>query len=362
MPSDWGMHWDRCRSYEIGFLRTLSLLAGLAALAACGPLGGVEGDGAVAGAGGQSALGNNAGSGASAGIAGPVMLPPPPAFKVVGYQPAWANSFAGLQFNKLNYINYAFAIEQADGSVSLPQATKALIDLVGAAHNAGVRVLLSVGGWNDGNDKAFDALAANPEARAKFATALDGYVDQFQLDGVDIDWEFPELDVAANFTAMVREVSAKLKPKGKLITIAGAAFRDGAAGVTPDALQYIDFVNIMAYDGNNGAGHSPFAFAQEALQLWLGKGTPREKAIVGVPFYSQPGYTPYSTLVGQDPNAANVDTLNSQFYNGIPTVQAKTELALASAGGIMAWDLSQDSRKVEISLLSAIYSKSHPGL
>ena len=361
MPSDWGMHWDRCRRYGVGFLRTFALLAGLVGLAACGPLGGVEGDGVDAGAGGQAGLGNNAGSGASAGVSGPVLLPPPPAFKVVGYQPAWAGSFAGLQFEKLDYINYAFAIEQADGSVTLPQATKALIDLVGGAHNAGVRVLLSVGGWNDGNDKAFDALSASPEARAKFATVLDGYVDQFQLDGVDIDWEFPELDVAANFTAMVREVSAKLKPKGKLITIAGAAFRDGAGGVTMDAMQYIDFVNIMAYDGDNGPGHSPYAFAQTGLQLWLDKGVPPAKAILGVPFYSQPGYTPYGTLVTQDPNAANMDSLNSQFYNGIPTVQAKTALAMTSAGGIMAWDLSQDSRKVDVSLLSAIYSKSHPG-
>ena len=353
-PSHWLMDSHRLRGYGVGFLRTTCALAGLAALAAlaaCGPIGGVEDDGQGS-SGGQS----------SAGAPGVVALPEPPAFKVVGYQPAWAGTFAGLQFGKLNYINYAFAIEQPDGSVTLPQATKALIDLVGGAHAAGVRVLLSVGGWNDGHDGAFNTLSASPVARANFATVLDGYVDQFQLDGVDIDWEFPEADMAQNFTAMMHDLSAKLKPKGKLITIAGAAFYDGAAGVTQDAMQYIDLVNIMAYDGNNGPGHSPLTFAQSGLKLWLDKGVPPAKAILGVPFYSQPGYTPYSMLVAQDPNAANQDELNKQYYNGIPTVQAKTALAMASAGGIMAWDLSQDSKKVDISLLSAIYSKSHPGL
>jgi len=324
-------------------------------MAACGPLGGVE-DGAGAGAGGQPALGA---TGGAAGSAGAVVLPEPPAFKVVGYQPSWAGSLANIQFDKLNYVNYAFAIEAADGSVALPQPTRALLDLSSRAHAAGVRVLLSVGGWNDGNDSAFNSLSASPEGRAKFATTLDGYVDQFQLDGIDVDWEFPGPDSAVGFTAMIRELSAKLRPKGKLLTIAGAAFRDGAAGVTPESMQYIDLVNIMAYDGDNGAGHSPFGFAQSALQLWLDKGVPAAKCIVGVPFYSQPGYTPYSALVTQNPQAANQDQLDKQFYNGIPTVQAKTTLAMTSAGGIMAWDLSQDARS-ELSLLSAIYLKSHP--
>ena len=355
MPSHYGMHSQRVRKFGVGFLRTFCAIAGLTALAACGPLGGVEDD-LGAGNGGQAGVGANSGAGAP-GSAGAVMLPPEPAFKVVGYQPAWVSSFAGLQFDKLDYICYAFAIEQADGSIMMPQTTKQLLDLVVGAHNAGVRVLISVGGWNDGNDSAFDALASNPAGRAKFATGIEGIVDQFQLDGVDIDWEFPEANVAANFTLMIQEVSAKLRPKGKLVTIAGAAFYDGAAGVTAEAMQYIDFVNIMAYDGNPGAGHSPYSFAESGLKIWLDKGIAPAKAILGVPFYSQPGYLPYSMLVANDPEAANVDERNKQYYNGIPTVQAKTALALLRAGGIMAWDLSQDSRKPELSLLNAIDSK-----
>ncbi|MBC8131995.1 MAG: glycoside hydrolase family 18 protein, partial [Deltaproteobacteria bacterium] len=210
MPSHWRMHLQQGRPSGVGFLRTIALLGWLAGMAACGPLGGVEADDGPGGAGGGQPASNNAGTGAKPGSAGAPALPEPPAFKVVGYQPAWVGSFAGLQFDKVDYINYAFAIQQPDGSVAMPQATKALIDLVAGSHNAGVRVLLSVGGWNEGDDTAFDVLAANPVARAKFATVLDGLVDQFQLDGVDIDWEFPELEFANDFTAMIREVSAKL--------------------------------------------------------------------------------------------------------------------------------------------------------
>ena len=341
----------------VGFLRDLCVFAGLVSLMACGPLGGVEGESDLGGSGGQSAVGAGASSGGSGGA---VVLPPEPAFKVVGYQPSWVGSLAGLQFDKLNYVNYAFAIENSDGSVTLPQPTRLLTDLVSRGHAAGVRVLLSVGGWNDGNDQPFTDLSANADARAKFVATLAGYVDQYQLDGIDVDWEFPEPEVSAQFTNLMRDLSAMLKPKGKLLTIAGAADHYGGAGVTADALPYIDFVNIMAYDGGQGAGHSPYALAESSLQFWLAKGLPAAKAIVGVPFYSRPGYTAYSTLVQQNPQAANVDEMNSQFYNGIPTVQAKTALAMMSGGGVMAWDLSQDTRTAELSLLNAIYAKSHP--
>ena len=366
--SHWGMHSQQRGAVGTAFVGTFCAWVGLLTLAACGPLGGVEGDGAFAGAGGQAAASAGAGNGASAGA---VVLPDPPAFKVVGYEPQWASSLAGLQIDKLDYVNFAFVLEAPDGSVAAPAPAKMLVDLVSAGHAVGTRVLLSVGGWNNGNDSAFETLAANADARAKFASTLDGYVDQFQLDGVDIDWEFPGAASANNFTAMIRELSAKLKPKGKLVTIAGAAFSDGAAGVTAEALAYIDLVNIMAYDGDPGAGHSPYAFAQSSLQLWLGKGLPASKAMLGVPFYSQPSYKTYSELIAKDPANANLDqvdvadtsgTVKRQYYNGIPTIQAKTALAMSSAGGIMAWDLSQDSHTVDLSLLSAIYSKSHPGL
>ena len=298
------------------------------------------------------------------------MLPAPPAFKVVGYWPSWVGSSANVQVSKLNYINYAFALENADGSITLSPPTKPLADLAKQGHAAGARVLLSIGGWNGGDASPFSTLSANPTARATFVTAVETLLDQFQLDGIDIDWEFPRADVTASYTALMQDLSATLKPKDKLVTIAAAPSSYGSEGITADALQYIDLVNIMAYDGGSGAGHSPFALAQSSLQFWLSKGLPASKAILGVPFYSQPSHTAYSALVGMNPSAANLDQMNDQFYNGIPTIQAKTSLAMTTGGGIMAWDLSQDSHcpggsctadTPDLSLLSAIYAASHPG-
>ena len=54
---------------------------------------------------------------------------------------------------------------------------------------------------------------------------------------------------------------------------------------------------------------------------------------------------------GADPYA---DEFQGLKYNGITTIKAKTELAQKRAGGVMMWELSNDTRDPETSLLNAI--------
>lgn len=340
------------------FARCLAAVGSCAllGLAACGQIGGVS-EGDTGGTGGSSSA---AGSG-SGGTPQAVVLPPEPAFKVVGYQPSWAGSVLSLPYSQLNYVNYAFAIEKADGSIGLPQG---LVALVANAHPAGTRVLLSVGGWNNGDASAFVALSANPTARAAFVAACLSAVDTYSLDGIDIDWEFPSQADAPNFAAMMHDLSAALTAKGKILTIAVSALEYGTEAITPEIFGYIDFANIMAYDGGgrDGSGHSPYSYAQSALAFWLNtKHLPASKAVLGIPFYSRPGYIAYSAIVKMSANAMNTDTITTstavEYYNGIPTVQQKTALAMTMGGGVMAWDLSQDTHDAD-SLLSAMVTRS----
>jgi hypothetical protein len=80
--------------------------------------------------------------------------------------------------------------------------------------------------------------------------------------------------------------------------------------------------------------------------------------VLGVPFYSRPGYLTYAQLVAMNPNNANVDCVQAngaqQCYNGIPTIKRKTQWAVANGGGIMNWELSQDTTGAT-SLVSAIF-------
>lgn len=57
-----------------------------------------------------------------------------------------------------------------------------------------------------------------------------------------------------------------------------------------------------------------------------------------------------------DSNAAQVDQYKDYKYNGIPTMQVKTEYAIKYGAGIMIWEISHDAPN-RLSLLQAIGKK-----
>jgi hypothetical protein len=107
------------------------------------------------------------------------------------------------------------------------------------------------------------------------------------------------------------------------------------------------------YDGGDGPTHSPYSYAVSSLDYWLGRGLPASKATLGVPFYSRPGQRKFSELValGADPFG---DVYQGDYYNGINTIKAKTNLAFdRGIAGMMIWEISQDASD-PYSLLTAI--------
>lgn len=276
-----------------------------------------------------------------------------PAFHVIAYVTE-ASVVEVIPFDKLTHINYAFLIPNADGTfVNLANSWK-LKKIVEQAHANGVKVFISVGGW--GWDVQFEQMASKAETRSAFVQNLVAFVHQYQLDGADIDWEYPDPGQSSrNFLALMTELRAAL-PSDKLLTAAVIAYGDEyGQGVPDEAFALMDFVNIMTYDGPDHGSMEQF---QKGLDYWLGRGLAPQKIVLGLPFYARPNGTPYWKIIKADPAAAQTDTFHylgiDLTYNGIPTIEAKTRLALERAGGIMFWTLEHDSRD-EYSLLLAIH-------
>jgi len=280
----------------------------------------------------------------------------PTGFKNVGYMPSWAGSVDTIQYSKLTHINYAFVMPGPDGSLPDVQNPPKLQSLVAQGHANGVKVLISIGGWNNGDDSAFESMAANPDARATFVANTMTLIDRYNLDGADIDWEYPKPRTSADhFTALMTELSTALHGRGQLLTAAVVSGGDTAQGVQPAVFGYVDFLNIMLYDG--GSPHANYDWTIDNVNQWKARGLPADKAVLGVPFYSRPAYYSYAQLVAMDPANAYRDctTVNGTqtCYNGLPTIQRKTQWALANAGGMMNWELSLDITTAP-SLVSAI--------
>ncbi|GAA0895796.1 glycosyl hydrolase family 18 protein [Virgisporangium aurantiacum] len=270
----------------------------------------------------------------------------PNGFKSIGYMPSWAGSANAIQYGKLTHINYAFVLPNGNGTLTAVENPAKLQSIVSLGHAQGVRVSIAIGGWNDGNDSGFEAMAGNASARTAFVNNVVNLVNQYNLDGVDIDWEYPDPGASANnYTALMSQLSTAMHSRGKLLTAAVVSEGGTANGVQPAVFGYVDWLNIMTYDG--GSPHANYDWSVNAVNFWKGRGLPASKAVIGVPVYSRPSYYTFADLVSRDTANANRDctTVNgsNECYNGLTTVRRKTQWAMANGGGIMFWELSQDA-------------------
>lgn len=296
-----------------------------------------------------------------------VHSPPRPGdFKIIGYLPGRSVDTAAIAFHRLTHINFAFVIPAKNGGGldALRNADK-LAALVKKAHRHNVKVFISVGGWSigdgGGDDSRFHRLAADPVERNYFVTKTMELVRRFNLDGVDVDWEYPDIEnrSADDNVLLMRQLGDSLHAINKELTAAVVHYGNQGEGTKDEIFEIVDWLNLMAYDDDKGqpVPHSPYSLAEKSINYWVKeRGLLPQKAVLGLPFYGKPRkekLSHYKDLLaaGADPMK---DEFDSVYYNGIATIKKKTELAVKEGlAGVMIWEISQDTQD-ERSLLKAM--------
>jgi len=288
-------------------------------------------------------------------------------FKVIGYYSGdlFNEPLENLQTDKLTHVIYAFLIPQRDGSLVEFNKPEQLKELVIQAHNDGAKVFIAVGGWSYEGiplQPVFEEVAASDETRKLLIENICAFVDEYNLDGVEVDWEHPNKDSIANYEKLVVELSEALKLKNKELTAALNGAWSKTAGPEPSmvltqkCLDSFSFINVMAYDIND-TDHSPVWFTETSIDYWLNRGVPAEDIAIGMPLYSRPSWMQYRHLVALNPEYALVDyaptTPLESYYNGMNTLREKTKIALSKAGGVMLFDVNEDTND-EYSIVSMI--------
>ncbi|RKI00307.1 RICIN domain-containing protein, partial [Corallococcus sp. AB038B] len=70
----------------------------------------------------------------------------------------------------------------------------------------------------------FEQMAANAGTRTAFVNTVVNFVNAAGLDGVDIDWEYPDPGTSGNnYAALMRELGTAMHSRGKLLTAAVVA-------------------------------------------------------------------------------------------------------------------------------------------
>lgn len=303
----------------------------------------------------------------------PLMLATPNAltaqtFKVVGYFSlnAALEDPGSAPLKYLTHVNLWFLNPDSAGNFS--RDLTGLERFVKKAHKKNVKVLFSIGG---GSKQPQYHYLLQDDKRAMLIRNLVAVVQQYGLDGVDVDLEGS--DITDKYEAFVVELAAALRQHNKLITAAIAVYYKDQ--FTDQVLEQYDFVNVMSYDRTgpwrpeNPGPHSLYEHAVEDLAYFGDeRGIPKEKMTLGVPFYGY-GYGPeltspavsmqYGQIVKTFNGAESTDQLTMPdgkilYYNGIPTMKKKTVLATEKASGIMIWQVLGDSHGKK-SLLRAIH-------
>jgi GH18 family chitinase len=276
--------------------------------------------------------------------------------KIIGYATSWSGLADSINYSCITHINYAFALPLADGHLRPLENTEKLQALIQLSHQAGVKVSISVGGWSDENgplDPVFEDLGANASSRVNLVNDIVGLINTYDLDGADIDWEYPDVGSSAkNYDSLMNQLYKALHPNGKLVTAAVAGDSYNGAGIDLFIKSVTDWINIMGYDYNDYQ-HSTYSQSIAGVQYFQGKGFPNSQLALGVPFYGRNSWESYAQLVarGADPYA---DTFNGIGYNGINTIQSKSDYVKKNGlAGIMIWELSQDLNN-QYSLVSSI--------
>ncbi|KAI0733000.1 glycoside hydrolase superfamily [Fomitopsis betulina] len=236
----------------------------------------------------------------------------------MAYYPDWAAPLfppEKIDFGRFDWIDFAFAVLDQnfdltwDGSDEAPGLLQRLVTV---AHDSGAKVKLSIGGWT--GSQYFSPAVADTQSRQVFANNIRTFYDNFDLDGIDIDWEYPgqtgndgnivSPDDTANFLSFLQLLRQSLPTTAKMsAAVQTVPFADADGNPLADVsafAQVLDWVLIMNYDvwgssptpGPNaplsdGCHNStqPASNAVAAVRAWTEAGFPADQLVLGVPAY-----------------------------------------------------------------------------
>jgi len=175
------------------------------------------------------------------------------------------------------------------------------------AINPKLITMLAVGGASDKLSAAFSTLASSITARTSFAANLIALSKRFLVDGIDIDWEFPEsADDRRNFIALLGELSEAFKTFNLILSVAVAPDKWRAKDFyeIQSISQIVDFINLMTYDFHGSWSpkvshhaqmyphHNDSDYMRElncaaSVTYWLINGAAPEKLNLGIPTYGK---------------------------------------------------------------------------
>ncbi len=152
-----------------------------------------------------------------------------------------------VDYSCVTHVMLFSLVPRADGSLDsssnflLASGSAAVIR---AAHAAGAKVLVSVGGW--GSESGF-LSASGASVLSTFVANLVGIVTRSGLDGIDLDWEPLGGGDATNFGNLAAALRSALQAVSPDLLLTTTCI-EGNQALMASVQKYFDQINIMTYD------------------------------------------------------------------------------------------------------------------
>lgn len=313
----------------------------------------------------------------------------------------YGDNLVNRDYMKIDVINYSFG-KIVNGELSVRSLEN--LQNVLRLRAKGVRIVIVIDGVSTNTREAFVQAASSEENREKLATSIANVIEQYQFDGVDLDWEFPNGTTEKNnFSLLVKRIREKLDESDRDL-ILSAAVRSGGYSTHYNLVElnkYLDYLHIMSYgmSGSNTARHqsalmnstySSFSISS-SVNMYINGGMDRDKVVFGIPFYVKVGTLANPTLPALGQSLSNyysvgyssfmattfvqqnfveyfdaaaqvyyaVGTTQFASYDNPESIRLKCEWAIENGiAGVMFWDYGHD--QAGGTLLQAIYETFNP--
>ena len=223
--------------------------------------------------------------------------------------------------------------------------------------------IIYTGGLNyfkESVDGTFFAVNGKTLQKNQIETPLESIRSEKYLPASFRDYEYP---IKAKYWKAFSNFLVNLDSElgGKKI---GLAMSDWDIGISKEAMQCVDMVEMMEYDLFDDYGdHSSFDCAQKGIEKFINAGFDSKVLDLGIPFYGRPAdkgeywynYGDYAKILGKYSNKAEIDGKQT-YFNSYGLVYDKTSLAIDyELGGVMVFRYgSDDLNHKDISLFTAI--------
>jgi chitinase len=233
-----------------------------------------------------------------------------PSYKIIAYYTGNGETIKQYPLEKLTHIIFSFLKLNNDSlTFRNEEQRRSLQQLVELKKQyPHLKIMVSIGGW--GGCAPCSELFASAEHRNNFAKSTVALFKQYNIDGLDLDWEYPAIEGYPghawdkadknNFTELVKALRREMGSDMVLSFAAGGFMKYLEESIDwNEVMPFVDFVNLMTYDLVNGystvTGHHTLLYdykpgqesTRKCVEWLLNKKLPPAKLIVGAAFYAR---------------------------------------------------------------------------